>query len=78
MTKGHRVARSSLKTSKAVRKLFPWAQVVVKVGSTRVAYESAEDASEEHGGAIRTAGHGKPMGGPLNFRDWPKRRGDLA
>lgn len=49
MTPGHRVTRFSNCTRATARKRAPWAQTIVRVGSTWVCYESAEDAGEEHG-----------------------------
>lgn len=49
MTPGHRVARVQAKDKRVARKRYPWAQTIVRVGSTLVCYESPEDAGEEHG-----------------------------
>lgn len=85
MTIGHRVQRSTLKSSKAVRKLFPWASRLVRVDGVWVAYEAAEDAQEEHGpvcGKVDSAGTYDPMGSPKRYNPaglfaHAKRRGDI-
>lgn len=89
MTQGHRVSRSTLKSAKAVRKLFPWASRLVRVDGVWVAYEDESDALEEHGsphvtrcdgvslpwvGSTHNIARSSPIGGLV----WQaKRRGDL-
>lgn len=83
MTIGHRVSRFTLKSSRAVRKLFPWASRLVRVDGVWVAYEAAEDALEEHGvmGELASGSdHGFGRRKRLLSSEWPtvdERRGDL-
>lgn len=45
-----RVQRFPFKSRRVTRKHAPWAQAVVRVGDICIAYESADEARENHGG----------------------------
>jgi len=66
MTPGHRVARVQSKDRRVAKRRYPWAQTIVRVGSTLVCYESPEDAGEEHAPVTGMRNASAPM---VDFRD---------